>query len=477
MEEYKPKKGEDIQNPHRIIRVWLDIKDISASQLDVHGVTKIDIIDYKTSPEMKRKYLYRDRVGAAAPWGFTPLHKLGKPKKDPDAKRKVFLGEKGNWQEDKKSGFYKLKNRLLSDYEACEVLSEGSVDRIMQYLEAHIDQLVDLFEGKGSFIILFGADFNGRFVYPGDIPAFVDYFQEKLTENVTKKSREGKPQNSSGPEKKSCFCCASETLDPGTLDKVFKFSTFDKVNVIPGLEDVNKLKVQPVCQNCLQNLIAGREKIERELSDKSTISEMVIWLVPEVVTAGDSKELLDQAIRKLNVADSGATGMGKGAERIFARKLSKQDAGLVFHFLFWEKQNAQERIHLMVEDVPPSRLSFLENAWTQAVTGIGIDWQCDLDTAISTVYSTFISLSGTSKEDKKVMRDIIVRIIGKMLAGSQLPTNSVKTLFVSRIPKLVFDSDRWSNVRLATKKAQLVVEFFEKVNKEGKVDEARFVVS
>ena len=45
---------------------------------------------------------------------------------------------------------------------------------------------------------------------------------------------------------------------------------------------------------------------------------------------------------------------------------------LVFHFVFWELLQAQERVHLMVEDVPPSRLKQLEAVWIETAELFGI---------------------------------------------------------------------------------------------------------
>lgn len=466
----KKKNKNGTNDGHKIIRVWLDVKDPYDTQLEVRGVKKIDLIDYKTDPGMKLKYLYRDRVGANVFWGFTPIFKMGKPKKDVTARKSALVGESGNWQQEQKSVFYKLQYRLLSDYETCEVFSPESVDKIMSYLDKHVDQIVDLFDGNGSFIMVFGVSDGGQYLFPGEIPAFVSYFQEKLLRHVQK-------GNNDKVIKKNCFCCNKSTHNPATLDKVFKFATFDKVNVLPGLNKNNELNVQPVCEDCLQLLVAGREKIEREFADKSTIRGLIIWLIPEVIEFGQTEGYLKKALDKLNVENKGATGMGKESERRFFHRLTKQDKSLVFHFLFWERLNAQERVHLMVEDVPPSRLARLEKTWCRVLDNLGLDWDRKLDTAFSILYSACMALSGQSNEDKLVMRDFVIKLIGKLLKGEILPVQSYKAMFVRRVPKLVFDSDTWSNVRFATRKAQLVVEFMDQINKEVALIEAGSEVS
>lgn len=455
---------------NKVIRVWLAMQDPGADQLDVRGVEKMDLVDYMTGPEMKQKYLYRDRVGKNISWGFTPLFKMGKPKKDVNTRKKALVGENGDWESNTKSIYNKLKHRLLNDYEACEIFSPGSVDRIMAFLSGHVDDLAGLHQGKGSFLLVFGVAKDGLFCYPGEIPAFVQYFRRKLDEHVQRKGGQ------SGIET-ACSCCGERTGAPATVDKVFKFATFDKVNVLPGLNKQNLFKVLPVCQACLEKLTAGRELIERELTDSTTIWGINIWLVPELVGFGGDSGLLKNAINRLNVDEKGPRGMGQEGERRFFRKVVKVDRGVVFHFLFWESLQAQERVHLMVEDVPPSRLAKLALAWQKALEICNLDWEKDLDTGLKTFYSACMALSGKSKEDKNVMRDYVIKIIGRMLRGECIPAGSFKTMFVRRIPKLVFDSDSWANVRKAVTRGQLIVEFMEQVNREVVQNETELGVS
>jgi len=119
----------------------------------------------------------------------------------------------------------------------------------------------------------------------------------------------------------------------------------------------------------------------------------------------------------------------------------------------------------------------LEKAWQKALTACGNQSKKDLDSAFKTIFAACISLSGKSTEDKAVMRDYVINIIGRMLRGERLTVDSFKTMFVRRIPKLLFDSDKWMNVRSAASRGQLVVEFMERINKEVAKDEAELGVS
>jgi len=455
----KNKKKPD--DGHKIIRVWLNVEDPTADQLKVVGVEKIDLMDYKVTPEMKRRYLYRDKVGANTTWGFSPILKIGKPKKDIDARLKFLVGDTGNWRQDHESTYNKLKHRLLDDFETRGVLSPGSVEAIMNDLSDHVNHVCELFDGNGSFIILFGVNNDGMFQYPGDLPPFVAYFRDKLATNI--QNSHGNGDAFSG----NCYCCGQQSTSLATLDKVFKFATFDKVNVLPGLEKENRIKVQPVCQRCLEDLTAGRELIERELTDKSKIPRLNIWVIPEVVGPQESGKVLAQAVRKLKSKENVASGMGAEAERRLFDKLKEQGSGIVFHFLFWEPSYAQERVHLMLEDVPPSRLAALDTAWKSVCKDMDFEWDTTLDGAFSAIYTTCIALSGAGDDrgDKAVMRDFVIKIIGKMMMGQKVSSESFKAMFVGRIPKLVFDSAQWRYVKGIARKAQVVVEFFERVNR------------
>ena len=55
----------------KVIRVFLKAENFSEDILDIKGVSGIELEDLKKTPEMKRKYLYRDRVGSNVFWGFS----------------------------------------------------------------------------------------------------------------------------------------------------------------------------------------------------------------------------------------------------------------------------------------------------------------------------------------------------------------------------------------------------------------------
>ena len=61
-----------LEREGRVVRVHLKVEDPRAAPLNVLGLEKVDLGDFQPEPEMKLKYLFRNRVGSAAPWGFSP---------------------------------------------------------------------------------------------------------------------------------------------------------------------------------------------------------------------------------------------------------------------------------------------------------------------------------------------------------------------------------------------------------------------
>ena len=169
------------QLPGKELQIWLDVPDPKAECLDVRGIRKIEIADFwgggGDDRAKKRRYLYRDPVGSAAAWRYSPLYKLGKGVVDGP---KALMGS-GNWRNDRDSRFFKLHKSTLRAFEEQGVFSPGSVDRIMDALVEKIDRLSELWsDRKRSYLLIFGASDPERFFYPVDTPAFLAHFRSRL---------------------------------------------------------------------------------------------------------------------------------------------------------------------------------------------------------------------------------------------------------------------------------------------------------
>lgn len=450
-----------IEKGGKMIRVALRVADPGAEQVDVQGVAWVDLADQEMTPEKKRRYLYRNRVGSNVSWAFAPIHKMGKPKKDAVLNRTQILGEADGWAGDAKSHLNKIYNKLLLDYEKTEFFTSCSVDRIMADLPGYLELVMADLDPKSSYIFIFGIDDRGNFLYPGDTPAFVNYFRSKLESSL---------QSAGMGNESSCAICGCP-CQPIVLSKAFKFATADKVNVLHGLREEEEQAAFPVCQRCFEAVSAGRDHLQLKLNYNSVLPRINIWMLPEAVS-GDGGVLLKRLIASLeeHVHDEKLQSPGERREIQYFKKLAHEGQGLVFHFIFWERNNAQELVHLMVEDVPPERLAVLEREWARVRTAVfGLTDRPDLlsvDWAIKSLYKTLSVFAGKSEADKLVFRDFTLKVIGKMLRGERLPVDALKQAAVKRSARLVYEANTWQEVSRELLYAQTWVEYMTLLNEE-----------
>lgn len=425
------------------IRVWLDASDNYAETQDIKGISNIDRIEYRaigdeeiSEVKIKERCLYREPVGSNVFWRFTPLYKLGKGGKEP---YKNLVGNSGNWQSDKDCRFYKLYHNLIKDYERSGYFTDGSADRIMADLVTQIDKIAEFWsDRKASYFLIFGLKDIDSFLYPGEIVTFVSYFKEKLNPGVLDDA--GK-DNKAG-HKTYCTLCKKTGQKIATLDKVFKFATFDKPGFLPGTKKDAGIeeKVFPVCETCYEVLSAGKEEMERRFVNFNTIPNISLYVIPEIIS--DKQEYLRRA------ADHTKDFLKNGVryETQFFRNLSKHNEGLVFHFLFAETNQAQLIIHSLIEDVPPTRLRKLQDLWTETCLAYSYEYdasdkKCSLDTAISQIVAVLLSIAGKREQDERVMKDKIISVISGLLNGEAVGIKEIKTLMVSRLAGLFTDHD------------------------------------
>lgn len=446
----------------KVIRVALQVTDPNAEPLDVQGVAWVDLADELLEPEMKLKYLYRKRVGSAASWGFTPIHKFGKPKQKLELNRKELFGSEGDWANDRNCHLNKIRNKLLLDYEKEQVFTPGSVDRVMAGLPVRLESILPYLDSRHSHIFVFGLEGAGqRFIYPGEVPSFVSYFKRKLQQTLYAGKEEGRVR---------CAVC-HKPCHPLALSKVFKFATPDKVSVLHGLMASEEERAFPICQKCFEGISSGRVRLQMKLNNSTVLPKINIWMLPEAVGPGGTR-LLDRLISNLEekLADDRLKSPGgEKAESRFFSHLAREGAGLVFHFIFWEQNNAQELIHLMVEDVPPERLAMLEGRWGEAVAAVFgqvQEYLLSVDWAIRSLYKTLSVFAGKSEGDKLVFRDFALKVIGKMLRGETLPVAAFKQAVVKRAARLVFEAKNWDEVGKELLYAQIWVDYMNAINQE-----------
>lgn len=444
---------EDVAKQGRELRVWLDVADVSAASLQVLGVAKVDEAAYPHAE--KGAYLYREPDSPAATWQYAPLAKLGK---GVAAGGEAFCGQGGEaavvelqqWlrgeiedfsepalrKEVKLNRFYKLKNAMLESLEREGVLAPGAVACVFQELLARLEDLAELWsDKKRSYLLVFGVRQGNQFLYPKEVPAFRAFFQKKLAARMQGKGE--KPME----QKHCCAVCGQEAGQVVSIDKLFAFATFDKVSFLPGARDYGgaKDKVYPLCSSCYGQAFGGREAVKERFRDTRVVPGIILDIIPEFVFGGGSRKKIEGDVEeflKLGVATE---------ERSF-RRLVKQGDSLVYHFLFWEQNNKQERIHFLLEDVPPSRLRRILTLW-QSICQRHLPLKeeepqaRDLDHLFRLLYHCVMALAGKREEDKKALRERLLRLVGKLLGGEPLDAYWLKQLVVSRLPGLFADSE------------------------------------
>ncbi|AQS58401.1 TM1802 family CRISPR-associated protein [Desulforamulus ferrireducens] len=440
----------DAAKSGREIRIWLDVTDKAATELNILGVSRVDLVEFPLVD--KEKYLYRDPVGSNTTWKYSPIYKLGKGVTDGskellgkgcETERQVLLnwlrGEVSNLptklsKETKDNRYFKLRSSLLDAFEEEKTFGPGAVNIIMQHLIDKVEQISTLWaDKKRSYILIFGINDGGQFLYPGEVPAFRNYFEKKLAHHL--KAGSGEKQ------KGFCAICGNQATDMVTIDKLFTFATFDKPGFLPGTRDNRgvKEKVYPVCRNCFSLVSDGKEKINESFRDTQTVAGLFIDIIPEVIF--DLDKLPKIASKAKDFLSKGI----KTEEKIYNR-LAEQGDGLVYHFLFWEKNQRQERVHLLVEDVPPSRLGKLLRTW-QDVSKTHLTKKEDekettsLDALLKLLYRTLLHLAGKNDADKKIMRGKWLQITGELLGGQKVEAYWLKSLMVSRFPGLFADKE------------------------------------
>jgi CRISPR-associated protein Csh1 len=447
------------------IRVWLEVEGDLKEPLDITGVSRIDLADYSGSRAVLTEYMYRNPAGSNTTWAFSPIHRAGKMKNRPDKSLEALCPP--DWREDKKSQFHKIRKRILMSYETEGYFAPGSVDRVMSGMEEKIHMVLPDLDNKQSYIIVFGIDRQEEFLYPGKVPAFEKYFQDKLEQNLSGGKKAIKTERQIPSQEKSCSLCNTTTGSAFGLDKVFKFNTFDKVNILAGLDKKESTHSFPVCQTCFEGISAGRGKVDRVLINSGVLPGVNIWAIPEAVGNSDMglfKRFLHTW--EASLEDKTVGGAGERTEGLYFSRLARTGQGLIFHFVFWEQNNAQEIVHLMVEDVPPERLARLESVW-QRVCKEQFGWRkdTDLDFAVRSIYATLANYAGKSKGDKKVFRDFTLEIIGAMLQGEALPVDMFKRFIVPRLARLVYEN-RPDDYRRSMHYAELWVEYMQTLNRE-----------
>ncbi len=450
------------------IRVWLDVEEPRKSPLQVRGVTRVDLKEIRA--EEKRRYLYRDPDGSNFSFCYSPVVRMQKKELGFDEAYLEKLGTKVLAEFEPRSPKEGSgKGKKSSAGESVQVFAPGSVTRILEGLRANRDDLVRLAEEALteakrnkkplSFVLVFGIKDNSEdketFLYPGDPPVeslFSKYFWSKIRASRSKGA------------KASCALCGAEEEHAVNLDRVFTFATFDKKSFLPGGQDRPE-KIFPLCGECLRWLSRGRDHADTVFREDRLVRPLHVTVIPELFGVGPGMRFRRLEAKTKNFLDTGLVN----AELAFEELLDRDDV-LVYHFLFWEQVQAQERIHLMVEDVPPLRLQRLFDAWRRSCemffeTGSA---QQHLSSGLRFLFIVLSDFAGKSRQDQTALRDLALSLAGKLLSGERVDPVALKGFFCARLPGILTDPDMPTQKKCSIlRRAERLVDFL------ARADEAR----
>lgn len=445
------------------IRIHLKLANYTNNEEDIIplkiiDISKIDEADFfagnETDEEKKIRYLYKDPPGSNTTWRYSPVLKIAKPKNDREKNMESFL-------EGSKAYINKIE-KMLKDFEDLKYFEEGSVSKIVGILKDKLDQILDCYTDKNSsYLIVFGVDNEGEFIYPGKVTVFRKYFEEKLKSHLNEKKVTSKGSKN---EKKCDYCGKSPGLY--TFDQVFPFATFDKPNFLPAINKEFSNKIFNICEDCLKVFLKSKDYVQANFNDNSIIYGITIWVIPEFFTLSENK--LDPAFSNLNnyISSDQHSKEENLLDNITDPSLIDDPYTAVFHFLFLETNQSQLIVHQMIEDVPITRIRKLQEIWKTTVKKFGKSENANikLSYALKKIHISVKNLVLKEETEEKVMRNLAIGIIGKLLSGERVNTKILKQYFVSRIPKLMNEKTQKGNFYFILNDFLLVNEFLNNYN-------------
>lgn len=426
--------------------------------LKISGISKIDEADFfagnGTEEEKKMKYLYKEPPGSNTSWRYSPVLRISKPKVDREKNSKAF-------SEGSKSYFTKIE-KMFMDMEEMNYFEKGTVEKLMEELNNNLDKILACYTDKNSnYLIVFGIDNNSNFLYPGEIPHFRNYFNEKLNNELDKK------QVNSTKNSSKCNYCGNTSDILVNFNLVFPFATFDKPNFLPAINEKFSHKIYKICDDCLKTFTRSKSYVEFNLSDDSTIYKIQIWIIPEFFTI--DKNVFDMSFKKLNnyISSDQHSKEESLLDYITDPNYIEDPYTAVFHFLFLEQNQSQLIIHQMIEDVPLTRIRKLQKIWENTVQNFENTKSINnkLSTAFKQIHSSLRRLVLKEKDEIQVMRNLSIDIIGKLLSGEKIDTKILKQNFVARIPKLMNDKTQSDRFYFILNDFLIINEFLTNYNK------------
>jgi len=232
----------------------------------------------------------------------------------------------------------KHPGKLANDVK--DILSENK-EKIVSDIEEQAEQITE----KNEFYFL-TVVIDGRCV--GEFKEFRTAFMNEV-------------QRLPSSRKGVCFLCGKVTEVGAKVSNAFKFATIDQPGFAYMMSNKSHDVTMPLCQECFSRLALGK----RIADDKLTLSfyDSQVYILPRFAgnRIGKSQELTENTLSAFKSLIDSFRGEDSKYDKFESRlfnKLSKGDAYSTLNFVFFVKARRKDevKIHLNIEDVPPSRI-------------------------------------------------------------------------------------------------------------------------
>jgi CRISPR-associated protein Csh1 len=208
---------------------------------------------------------------------------------------------------------------------------------------------------------------DGRYLYEIENPDF----KQILLEDYLKKIKEISKKDG------ICSICGEKKEEVFTTSQIYKFYTLDKECYIAGgFNRKNAWKNFPICEECFLKLDYGKKFIENNLKFKFYTKSY--YLIPKLLlnipqALEEINEILSLQSKKIELSKETRARITDDKEEILDILKDYKDV-ISFYFLFLKKDNAAERILLLVEDVFPSRIHRIFDVKTKVEKSFNQDY-------------------------------------------------------------------------------------------------------
>jgi CRISPR-associated protein Csh1 len=325
--------------------------------IDANGTNNMRYVgmDFEEfSSDKKLKYLYRGIKGNSC--NYTPTAKITVIAKTWKTKIadsiEFFLRKNNEYISEGNKNFLLRVDKVLKKNAA-----QIQEDLIRKANERNLLSKKDGIRDGGVITLVFKM--HEKEFYIGDISAFTEPFlnskKDAYSSFYSKYGIESKSNN------KQCYLCKKVKDEVWGFVDTYKFYTVDKKGMVTsGFDQKVAWKNYPVCPDCAFILERGKRYAEKEL--KGRFCGFNYFVLPQLVYP--DKDTLKQVLKRMrsytsfSLAASKSARIEKTEERIL-RDLSKESNIVNFNFVFYKISNSAFNILLKLEEIAPTRLSYL----------------------------------------------------------------------------------------------------------------------